>query len=123
MRNKSGFLLAEETLRIVIALIVIILLVSFLTSLYFINSNRQETVQEEQTLIDQDESLAIEDSETETVESETGVFVAINNFLRNGWGKIRSLIGPKFTGDEPTSVLGVKGQKIPGEEIIGDVRA
>jgi len=42
MKNKSGFLLAEETLKIVIALISITFLVYFLTSLYFTNKESKD---------------------------------------------------------------------------------
>lgn len=40
--NKRGFLLAEETLKIVIAVICIGFLVYFLTSLYFSNKNSKD---------------------------------------------------------------------------------
>lgn len=42
MKNKKGFFLAEETLKIVLAIIVIIFLVYLLVSLYFSNKEAQE---------------------------------------------------------------------------------
>ena len=42
MKGKRGFLLGEETLKIVIAVICIIFLVYFLTSLYFANKNKKD---------------------------------------------------------------------------------
>tara|TARA_Y100000034_G_scaffold42057_1_gene51627 strand:+ start:5372 stop:5896 length:525 start_codon:yes stop_codon:yes gene_type:complete len=42
MKNKKGFLLAEETLKIVIALIAISFLIYFLSSLYFNSQNEKE---------------------------------------------------------------------------------
>jgi hypothetical protein len=42
MKNKKGFLLAEETLKIVIALICISFLIYFLSSLYFKNKDSKD---------------------------------------------------------------------------------
>ena len=42
IKNKKGFLLAEETLKIVIALIAISFLVYFLSSLYFNSQNEKK---------------------------------------------------------------------------------
>jgi len=42
MKGTRGFLLGEETLKIVIAVICIIFLVYFLTSLYFANRNKKD---------------------------------------------------------------------------------
>lgn len=50
MKNKKGFLLAEETLKIVIAVICIGVLVSFLTSIYFAKVNDQKKKEAESTL-------------------------------------------------------------------------
>ncbi len=50
MRNKKGFLLAEETLKIVIAVICIGFLAYFLTSLYFSNLDEKKQNQAEATL-------------------------------------------------------------------------
>ena len=55
--QKKGFLLAEETLKIVIALIAISFLIYFLTSLYFAKINEIEYEKAKVTLIDSDESL------------------------------------------------------------------
>ena len=50
MKNKKGFLLAEETLKIIIAVIAIGFLVYFLVSLYFSAKASKETEQSEETL-------------------------------------------------------------------------
>ena len=42
MKSKKGFLLAEETLKIVIALISISFLIYFLTSLYMVSKNSKD---------------------------------------------------------------------------------
>ena len=55
--NRRGFLLAEETLKIVIALICITLLIYFLVSIYFGRANEIELQQAKQTLTDSSESL------------------------------------------------------------------
>ena len=48
--NRKAFLLAEETLKIIIALIAISFLIYFLTSLYFANVNSQKKQQAEASL-------------------------------------------------------------------------
>lgn len=48
--NKKGFLLAEETLKIILALISISFLVYFLTALYFVNQDSKELEQAEASL-------------------------------------------------------------------------
>jgi hypothetical protein len=50
MRNKRGFLLAEETLKLVIAVIAIGFLVYFLISLYFSAKSSKELEQAEASL-------------------------------------------------------------------------
>jgi len=50
MHNKKGFLLAEETLKIIITVIAIGFLVYFLVSLYFANQETKELKQAEETL-------------------------------------------------------------------------
>jgi len=50
MKNKHGFLLAEETLKIIIAVISIGFLVYFLTALYFTNQDSKELEQAEASL-------------------------------------------------------------------------
>ena len=50
MKNKKGFLLAEETLKIVLAVIAISFLISFLTSLYFAKVNSEKLKQAEAIL-------------------------------------------------------------------------
>ncbi len=55
--NKKGFLLAEETLKIIIALISISFLVLFLTSLYFSNVNEKGLKQAAAILKSSDQSI------------------------------------------------------------------
>jgi len=50
MKNKRGFLLAEETLKIVIAVICLIFLVGFLAKLYYNSSQNKELEQAESSL-------------------------------------------------------------------------
>ena len=57
MKNRNGFLLAEETLKIVIALIAITFLIYFLASLYFAKVNGANFEQAKRILIDSSESL------------------------------------------------------------------
>lgn len=59
MKNKRGFLLAEETLKIVIAVICIGFLVYFLMSLYFANLNKEKLQQAEATLKTSEESIKV----------------------------------------------------------------
>lgn len=49
--EKRGFLLAEETLKIILAVIVLIILVGLLAKLYYGHKNNQELLQAEATLI------------------------------------------------------------------------
>ena len=73
MKNKKGMLLAEETLKMVIAVIVIIFLVYFLVNLYFANLDEEKQKQAEATL----------DRISEIVESSSdGEVMAINP---KGW--------------------------------------
>ena len=55
--EKRGFLLAEETLKFVIAFICIIFLVYFLTSLYFSSAQEKEFAQAQRLLSDSDQSV------------------------------------------------------------------
>ncbi|MBU0893857.1 MAG: hypothetical protein KKF48_04040 [Nanoarchaeota archaeon] len=57
MNNKKGFLLAEETLKIILAVIVMGFLIYFLTALYFTKINDQKKVQAEQLLKTSGESI------------------------------------------------------------------
>ena len=50
MKNKNGFLLAEETLKMVLAVIAISFLIYFLTSLYFAKVNSEKLRQAEAIL-------------------------------------------------------------------------
>ena len=55
--NNRGMLLAEETLKTIIAAIAISFLIYFLVSLYFSNQNAQEQKQAEETLNRMDEII------------------------------------------------------------------
>jgi len=57
MKNKNGFLLAEETLKIVIAVICIMFLVYFLTSLYFNKINEEKLKHAKNVLTEANENL------------------------------------------------------------------
>ncbi len=57
MYNKKGFLLAEETLKIILAVIAIGFLIYFLVSLYFSNLNEQTLKSAQQILITSDQSI------------------------------------------------------------------
>ncbi len=57
MKNKRGFLLAEETLKIIIAVICIGFLVYFLVALYFNNKNSQDLDQAKSSLNHVDEAI------------------------------------------------------------------
>ncbi len=55
--DKKGFLLAEETLKMIIAVIGISFLVLFLVSLYFTNINQKKLEQANQELKNSEESI------------------------------------------------------------------
>jgi hypothetical protein len=55
--NKRGFLLGEETLKIIIALICIVFLIYFLVSLYYSKVNEQKLKEAEALLKDSPESI------------------------------------------------------------------
>ena len=57
MENKKGMLLAEETLKMVIAIIVIVFLVYFLVNLYFGKLKNDAIKSSEQLLISSDQSI------------------------------------------------------------------
>jgi hypothetical protein len=58
-KNRKGFLLAEETLKILIAVIALMFLVYFLVSIYFAKVNGDKLRQAESLLTDSDESFEI----------------------------------------------------------------
>lgn len=58
-KDKRGFLLAEETLKIIIALIAIVFLAYFLVQIYLSKVNGDKLQQAEALLIDSQESLEI----------------------------------------------------------------
>ena len=65
--NKEGFLLAEETLKIILAVIAISFLAFFLTSLYFNAVNNQKSVKAEASLTRISEVIKNEESTSEIV--------------------------------------------------------
>lgn len=78
MKNKNGFLLAEETLKIVVALIALGFLVYFLTALYFANINKQKLEQAENSLTrigEISEGLADGNSELQDVSNPRGWYL------------------------------------------------
>ncbi len=91
--NKRGFLLAEETLKIIIAVIAIILLIGFLTTLYMSFKSGQEEKQAQATVEKLKQAI---DSQQEsfTIYNPAGWFIdswnvkmdAVPNICRlNGW--------------------------------------
>jgi len=110
MGNKRGFLLAEETLKIIVALIVIILLVSLLFALYFSNISKQENSESEENATE---------NQGETIEENKGIFVAFKDFIRSAWSKIKNFVGGDESIQDSGSTGGIKGNEIPEEEIIG----
>ncbi len=88
VKNKKGFLLAEETLKILIAVIALIFLVYLLTSIYFAKVKGDKLNQAESWLISSDESLKV-----------------LTNNLTEGETKIKDIIEPdgwylfSFSGD------------------------
>lgn len=89
MKNKKAFLLAEETLKVIISVIVIVFLVYFLVSIYMAKVNGDKLPQATALLKD----------------SENSINVIINN-LSEGQTKTKDVIEPKgwyifsFTGSE-----------------------
>ena len=89
MRNKRGFLLAEESLKIVIALISIGFLIYLLAALYVNNANSQKLKQADEILSKSDHSIN-----------------SIIGLLNEGNSEVINLENPKgwllfgFTGDE-----------------------
>lgn len=57
MKNKGGFLLAEETLKIILAVIAIVFLIYFLGALYFSKINSDKLKKAEALLKESDESI------------------------------------------------------------------
>lgn len=55
--NRKGFLLAEETLKIVVAVIVIVFLIYFLVSIYMAKVNGDNLIQATSLLTDSEDSL------------------------------------------------------------------
>ncbi len=67
IKNRRGFLLAEETLKIILAVIAISFLAYFLTSLYFNSINNQKTVNAEASFERIKDVIKNQESTNETV--------------------------------------------------------
>ncbi len=75
MNNKKGFLLAEETLKIIISVICIGFLVFFLTSLYFAKMNSEKLKQAESSL----------ERISEVIENSEAKSEPVNGLTPEGW--------------------------------------
>ncbi|MDP2672238.1 MAG: hypothetical protein Q8O84_00300 [Nanoarchaeota archaeon] len=95
MKNKKGMLLAEETLKMVIAIIVIVFLVYFLTNLYFGKLKDDAMKSSEQLLISSDQSIKniIESLEEGESKSMTPQEINWNLFSFTGQEKPNSCAG------------------------------
>jgi len=101
MINKRGFLLAEETIKIIIALICIVFLVYFLLSLYFSKVQNENIKYAKATLIDSDDSIK-------------AVIDRVKSGISEGGSEIKLVHNPKgwylfsFTGNKikPNSCAG-----------------
>lgn len=67
--DKKGFLLGEETLKIIIAVVCLSFLVYFLGALYMSNSNSKERVQAEETISRISEIISNNEMVLESVEA------------------------------------------------------
>lgn len=90
MKNKRGFLLAEETLKIIIAVISIGFLVYFLTALYLNNKNSEELELAKASLNYIDESIKNNVGEVEIYNPENWIILSWMDDLPNscsnlGW--------------------------------------
>jgi hypothetical protein len=95
--DKKGFLLAEETLKMVVAVICIVFLVFFLTSLYFSKINEEKVKHAKSVLEESDESIKNVISSLNEGDSKR-----VNVFNPDGWYLL------SFTGDKekPNSCAG-----------------
>ncbi len=111
MKNKKGFLLAEETLKIVIAVICIGFLVYLLTSLYLKNKDNEKLEQAEASLEHLISEINAEHTEVEIYNPKGWVLISwpyenelIPNSCSNmGWGNCICIC------DEDLSTRTVKG--------------
>lgn len=85
LNNKKGMLLAEETLKMVIAVIVIIFLVYFLVSLYFGNSKDNTLKKSEQLLIKSDQSIKNVIENLKEGESKSLILEQISDWSGDNW--------------------------------------
>ncbi|MFH1325422.1 MAG: hypothetical protein ABIH49_01470 [archaeon] len=76
--NRKGFLLGEETLKIVIAVIALVFLIYFLTSLYFTNLNAEKIKQAKadvERIVENADSLAEGESATQVLPNPEGWYL------------------------------------------------
>ncbi|MBU4069723.1 MAG: hypothetical protein KJ646_01965 [Nanoarchaeota archaeon] len=95
--NKQGFLLAEETLKIIIAVICIIFLIYFLTALYFAKVGEEKLKYATATLKNSTGSLETAIEEVRSAKKQEVLF-ALQNPL--GWNLI------SFIDEKPNSCAG-----------------
>ncbi|MBI5803476.1 hypothetical protein HY448_02210 [Candidatus Pacearchaeota archaeon] len=76
MKNKKGFLLAEETLKIIIAVISLIFLIYFLTQLYFNTKESKELEFAKESLNHLNESIQAKLNEVEIYNPEGWILVS-----------------------------------------------
>ena len=81
-KNKTGFLLAEETLKVVIAVISISFLIYFLSSIYFSKINEQKKQHAEATLEKIYEKINNQQTEKETLYDPTPFGWHLLGFVR-----------------------------------------
>ncbi len=113
-KNKKGMMLAEETLKTVIAVIVIVFLVYFLVSLYFGNLKNDTIKKSEQMLIKSDQSIKNVIESLKEGESKSMILQEIS-FFGDNWHLF------SFTGnsEKPNSCAG-KNCLCICDDVIGE---
>ena len=111
--NKRGMLLAEETLKMVIAIIIIVFLVYFLVNLYFGKLKGDALKQSEQLLIKSDQSIKNIIESLKEGESKNMALQAISSFGDN-W----HLFG--FTQQEKPNSCAEKNCLCICDDVIGE---
>lgn len=82
-KNKNGFLLGEETLKIIIAVIVIVFLIYFLVSIYFLNGDKKNRDDAKATLDRIQKVVANSNSTSEQVKDIVPVGWSLFSFTEN----------------------------------------
>jgi len=120
-KDKRGFLLGEETLKIIIAVICILFLIYFLTSLYFANKKTGKLEQAQDSLEFIIENIRAENTEID-IFNPTGWYIFAwpvlsedNEILKPdlcsnaGWDNCVCICGlPPFQGNKPINIGNVK---------------